>query len=173
MSFSLIVFLIKSNFSLANSLGPGFAVGEKRQEKKNTAESQKKSAKNRGRFLDGCGLPCIHHSDHGLGRLLQAHKRTDSGFDRGTKGCLQDSLATYAQIFKFFPESLTVFIQLCSWPEFLEISFERFAFRKFNSFRNFRKRFWEISVPFAAISKFSKVLVEWKAPLFFRTEYSK
>lgn len=43
MSFSFIVFLIKSNFSLANSLGPGFAVGEKRQKKKNTAESQKKA----------------------------------------------------------------------------------------------------------------------------------
>ena len=145
----------------------------KKGRKKKTLLRAKKSAKNRGRFLDGCGLPCIHHSDHGLGRLLQGHKRTDSGFDRGTKGCLQDSLAMYAQIFKFFPESLTVLIQLCSRPEFLEISFERFAFRKFNSFRNFRKRFWEISVPFAAVSKFSKVLVEWKAPLFFRTEYSK
>ena len=75
--------------------------------------------------------------------------------------------------FFFFPESLPVFIQLCSRPEFLEFSFERFAFRKFNSFRNFRKLFREISVPFAAVSKFSKVLVEWKAPLFFRTEYSK
>ena len=35
---------------------------------------------------------------------------------------------------------------------------------KFNSFRNFWKRFWEISVPFATVFKFSKVLVEWKAP---------
>ena len=44
VSFSFIVFLIKSNFSLANSLGPGFAVGEKRQKKKNTAaESEKKA----------------------------------------------------------------------------------------------------------------------------------
>ena len=38
------------------------------------------------------------------------------------------------------------------------------AFRKFNSFRNFWKHFQEISGPFAAVSKFSKVLVEWKAP---------
>ena len=35
---------------------------------------------------------------------------------------------------------------------------------KFNSFRNFWKRFWEISVTFATVFKFSKVLVEWKAP---------
>ena len=35
---------------------------------------------------------------------------------------------------------------------------------KFNSFRNFWKRFWEISVPFATVFKFLKVLVEWKVP---------
>ena len=51
-------------------------------------------------------------------------------------------------------------------PEFLKFSVEWFAFRKFNSFRNFWKLFQEISVPFAAVSKFSKVLVEWKAPQF-------
>ena len=49
-------------------------------------------------------------------------------------------------------------------PEFLKFSIEWFAFRKFNSFRNFWKLFQELSVPFAAVSKFSKVLVEWKAP---------
>ena len=49
-------------------------------------------------------------------------------------------------------------------PEFLKFSVEWFAIRKFNSFRNFWKLFQEISVPFAAVSKFSKVLVEWKAP---------
>ena len=49
-------------------------------------------------------------------------------------------------------------------PQFLKISVEWFAFRKFNSFRNFWKLFQEIYVPFAAVSKFSKVLVEWKAP---------
>lgn len=75
-------------------------IAEKKNRKKPLLRA-KKSAKNRGRFLDWCGLPCLHHSDHGLGRLLQAHKMTDSGFDRGTKGCLQESLATYAQIFKF------------------------------------------------------------------------
>ena len=43
--------------------------------------------------------------------------------------------------------------------------FEWFAFRKFNSFRNFWKLFLEISIPFASVSKFPKVLIEWKAPL--------
>ena len=42
--------------------------------------------------------------------------------------------------------------------EVLEFSVEWFAFRKFKSFR-------EISEPFAAVSKFWKVLVEWQAPL--------
>ena len=37
-------------------------------------------------------------------------------------------------------------------------------FRKFNSFQNFWKLLRETSVPFDAVSKFSKVLVEWKAP---------
>ena len=44
-------------------------------------------------------------------------------------------------------------------PEFLEFSVELFAFQKFNSFWSFWKLFREISVPFAAVSKFSKVLV--------------
>ena len=48
---------------------------------------------------------------------------------------------------------------------FLEFSVERFAFRKFNSFRNIWKLFREISESFAAVSKFSKVLVQWKGPL--------
>ena len=45
---------------------------------------------------------------------------------------------------------------------FLEFSVEWFAFPKFNSFRNslFLK-----TVPFAAVSKFSIVLLEWKAPI--------
>ena len=58
-------------------------------------------------------------------------------------------------------------------PEFLKFSIEWFAFRKFNSFRNFWKLFQELSVPFASVSKFSKVLVEWKAPkvyVFRRTQ---
>ena len=36
---------------------------------------------------------------------------------------------------------------------------------KFNSFRNFWTLLGEISVPFAAESTFSKVLVKWKAPI--------
>jgi len=39
--------------------------------------------------------------------------------------------------------------------ELLEFSVERFAFRKFNSFQNFRELFGEISVPFATVSNVS------------------
>ena len=49
------------------------------------------------------------------------------------------------------------------FPKVLEFSVEWFEFQKFKSFRNFWKLFWETSVPFAAVSKFQKVLVEWKA----------
>ena len=48
-------------------------------------------------------------------------------------------------------------------PKFLEFSVQWFAFWKFNSFQNFWKLFREISVPFAAFSKHSKVFVEWNA----------
>ena len=82
-------------------------------------------------------------------------------------------------------------------PGFLEFSVERFVFRKFNSFGisgNFCGKFAAVSkvlvegkgplfseifengVPFSSRScrKFKPdVLVEWKAPIFFRTEYSK
>ena len=54
-------------------------------------------------------------------------------------------------------------------PENLEFSVESFAFRPFNSFRNFWKLFREISVSFAAHSKFSKALVEWKASINYTT----
>ena len=54
-------------------------------------------------------------------------------------------------------------------PENLEFSVESFAFRPFNSFRNFWKLFREISVSFAADSKFSKALVEWKASINYTT----
>ena len=46
--------------------------------------------------------------------------------------------------------------------EFLEVWVEWVAFRDFSSFRNFWKLFGEISIPFAAVSKFSKVSVEWR-----------
>ena len=36
-------------------------------------------------------------------------------------------------------------------------------------FRNLWKLFREISVPFAAVSKFWDVLIEWKAPFVFGT----
>ena len=45
-------------------------------------------------------------------------------------------------------------------PEFVEFSVEWFTFQKFKSFR-------EISIAFASVFKFSKVLVEWKAPFAF------
>ena len=47
--------------------------------------------------------------------------------------------------------------------EFLEFLVEWFTFRKFNSLWNFWTLFWEISLQLASVSKFSKVLVEWKA----------
>ena len=68
---------------------------------------------------------------------------------------------------------ITRFSETFSWKfsvhstllsEFLEFLVERFTFRIFNSLWNFWKRFWEISVQFAFVSKFSKVLVEWKVP---------
>ena len=62
---------------------------------------------------------------------------------------------------KFFPRKFSFHSTLL--PEFLEFSVEWLAFRKFNSFRNFWKLFREFSVPFAAVFKFFKVLVEWKA----------
>ena len=48
--------------------------------------------------------------------------------------------------------------------EFLEFLVVWFAFQNFNSLWNFCTLFWEISVQLASVSKFSKVLVEWKAP---------
>ena len=69
----------------------------------------------------------------------------------------------YPNFRKLFPRSF-LSIQLLS-QELLEFSVEWFAFRKFNSFWDFWKPFREISVPFAAVYKFSKVLVKWKAPL--------
>lgn len=58
----------------------------------------------------------------------------------------------------FFPE-FSFYSTLL--PEFLEFSVEWFAFRKFNSFRISWKLVRKIDAPFAAVSKFSKVLVEW------------
>ena len=65
------------------------------------------------------------------------------------------SRGVYPNFENFVPEvSFRIFFLL---PEFLEFSVEWFTFQKFKSFR-------EISIEFAAVSKFSKVLVEWKAP---------
>ena len=61
----------------------------------------------------------------------------------------------------FFPE---VFSPVNFAPGNLEFSVEWLPIRKFKSFRNFWKLFREISVRFAAVSKFWKVLVELKAP---------
>ena len=66
----------------------------------------------------------------------------------------EDNLAMYTQISKFFSREFSFYSFLL--PKFLEFSVEWFALRKFKSFR-------EIFVAFAAVSKFSKVLVEWKA----------
>ena len=63
---------------------------------------------------------------------------------------------------KFFPRKFSFHSTLL--PENVEFSVECLPIRKFNSFRNFWKLFGEISVRFAAVSKFWKVLVQWKAP---------
>ena len=55
------------------------------------------------------------------------------------------------KIFEIF--SRKFFIYELSLLEFLELSVEWLAFRKFNSFQNFWKLFREISVPFAVSSK--------------------
>ena len=78
----------------------------------------------------------------------------------------EDNLARYTQIFKNFSREFAFHSTLL--PGFLEFSVEWFASRKFNSFRNFWKLFGDISVPFTAVSKFSKVLDEWKAPIISR-----
>ena len=65
--------------------------------------------------------------------------------------------------YKLFSRKFSFYLSLLlGFPEF---SAERFAFRKSNSFRNFWKLFREISESFTAVSKFSKVLVQWKWPL--------
>ena len=65
--------------------------------------------------------------------------------------------------YKLFSRKFSFYLSLLlGFPEF---SAERFAFRKSNSFRNLWKLFREISESFAAVSKFSKVLVQWKWPL--------
>ena len=56
-------------------------------------------------------------------------------------------LEVYPNFRKNFPGSFLSIPTLL--PEFLKFSVEWFAFRKFNSFRNFWKLFQEISVPFA------------------------
>ena len=70
----------------------------------------------------------------------------------------EDNLARYTQISKFFSRKFSFYSFLL--PEFLEFSVEWFTFQKFKSFR-------EISTAFAAVFKFLKVLVEWKAPFAF------
>ena len=70
----------------------------------------------------------------------------------------EDNLARYTQISKFFSRKFSFYSFLL--PEFLEFWVEWFTFQKFKSSR-------EISIAFAAVFKFSKVLVEWKAPFAF------
>ena len=71
----------------------------------------------------------------------------------------EDNLARYIPKFRnFFSRKFSFYSFLL--PEFLEFSVEWFTFQKFNSFR-------EISIAFASVFKFWKVLVEWKAPFAF------
>ena len=76
------------------------------------------------------------------------------------------NLTRYTQIFEkfFFPE---VFFPFNFAPKISRIFDWKDRISDLNSFRNFWKLFREISVPFAAVSKCSKVFVEWKAPLVY------
>ena len=67
------------------------------------------------------------------------------------------------------------FVRTFSWkfpchltfiPEFTEFSVEWFAFRRFNNFRIFWSFSQEVCVLFVPVSKISKFLVEWQAPMF-------
>ena len=69
-----------------------------------------------------------------------------------------DNVAWYTQIFEKFSFRSTLL------TEFSGLSVEWFASQKFNSSRTFWKFSREIFVPFATVSNFSEVLVEWKAP---------
>ena len=78
----------------------------------------------------------------------------------------EDNLARYTQIFqKFFPGVCFPFnfasgiSGIFGWT--VRIS-------EIQQLRNFWKLFGDISVPFAAVSKFSKVVDEWKAPVISR-----
>ena len=62
----------------------------------------------------------------------------------------------------FFSRKLSFHLRLL--PEFVEFPVEWCAFGKCNRFRNFWKLLRQISVPFTAVSKFARVLVESKAP---------
>ena len=69
----------------------------------------------------------------------------------------------YPNLRKFFHRRF-LSIHFCSRDFQVEFLVEWFPLRKFNSFRNFQKLFRKISVPFAVVSKFSKVLAQWKTP---------
>ena len=77
----------------------------------------------------------------------------------------EDNLAWYTQIFekfcrKFFFRA-TLYVKISrNFGWVVRIS-------KIQPFPGFLKLFREISVPFAAVSKVSKVLVEWKAPMVY------
>ena len=70
----------------------------------------------------------------------------------------------FTQIFEIFSRKFSFYLTLL--PEFLKFSVEWFAFRKeIQHFLEFLKLLREISGPFAAVSRFSKVLVKQKAPM--------
>ena len=79
----------------------------------------------------------------------------------------KDNLASVPKFLKIISRKFFFFHSILL-PEFLEFSFEWFVFRKLNSSRNFWKLSREIFEPFAAASKFSKVLVQCKAPSYIR-----
>lgn len=93
--------------------------------------------------------------------MLSKHGRFPFNQNHFPKLKFPNNLARYTQILEIFSPKFSFHSALL--PEFLEFSVEWLTFRKFNSFRNFWKLFREFSVPFAAVFKFLKVLVERKA----------
>ena len=99
-----------------------------------------------------CGLLVLKYSKRRVYPLLKKISATSSSewssiFQNVQK---EDNLARYTQIFGNFYRKFSFHSTLL--PEFLEFTVEWLAFLKFNSF---------FFVPFAAISNFSKVLVDW------------
>ena len=164
----VVVKTTKKNISIA--LKPQL---QKKNQKKTTAESQKKAQ----RIGDVSSIGVVY-----LAYIIQIMDW--AGYCKLIKWPIAASIGVPRAVYRRALRRMPKFSNFCSgkfasfhstlFPAGISRNFIwTLRFSEFKSFQNFRKRFCEISVPFDAVSKFSKVLVEWKTPLFFRTEYSK